>query len=56
VKRRIQVLATVNNQSQVSYQEMLDEPPVPVIPEPGTWALMGLGLVGLAWARKRHQA
>lgn len=30
--------------------------PVPSIPEPGTYALMGLGLVGLAWARRRHQA
>jgi hypothetical protein len=27
----------------------------PVIPEPGTWALMGLGLVGLAAARARKQ-
>lgn len=28
---------------------------LPVVPEPGTWALMGLGLVGLAWVR-RHKA
>ncbi|CAH0350850.1 PEP-CTERM sorting domain-containing protein [Aquabacterium sp. CECT 9606] len=28
---------------------------VPSIPEPGTYLLMGLGLVGLAWARRRHQ-
>jgi hypothetical protein len=26
------------------------------IPEPGTYALMGLGLFGLAWARRRHPA
>lgn len=30
------------------------EPPLPAIPEPSTWALMGLGLVGLGWAHKRH--
>lgn len=29
--------------------------PVPV-PEPGTWALMGLGLAGVALARRRHAA
>lgn len=28
---------------------------VPSIPEPSTYLLMGLGLVGLAWARRRHQ-
>lgn len=29
-------------------------PPIPTIPEPGTYALMGLGLAGLAWSRRRH--
>lgn len=30
---------------------------VQVVPEPGTWAMMGLGLVGLAgWARRRSAA
>ncbi len=28
----------------------------PAIPEPGTWALMGLGLVGLALVKRRTQA
>ena len=33
-------------------------PPVLVtaVPEPATYALMGLGLVGLSWARRRHVA
>ena len=29
-------------------------PPVPNIPEPGTWMLMGMGLAGVAWARRRQ--
>jgi hypothetical protein len=29
-------------------------PPVPNIPEPGTWMLMGLGMGGVAWARRRQ--
>lgn len=30
-------------------------PPIPGnVPEPGTWAMMGLGLVGLAWMRRRN--
>lgn len=29
-------------------------PPVPNIPEPGTWMLMGMGLSGVAWARRRR--
>lgn len=28
-------------------------PTIPAIPEPGTWALMGLGLAGLAFVRRR---
>lgn len=28
--------------------------PIPVIPEPGTYALMGLGLIGVAMARRRR--
>lgn len=27
----------------------------PAIPEPGTWALMGLGLAGLVWRTRRHR-
>lgn len=30
--------------------------PVRLVPEPSTYALMGLGLVGLAWVRARRQA
>lgn len=29
--------------------------PAPAIPEPGTWALMGLGLVGISAVARRHQ-
>lgn len=50
--------ATVNQNADFIYFPDFPpvEPEVPAIPEPGTWALMGLGLLGLAWARKRHQA
>lgn len=40
--------------SVTAYSALSVNPP-PVIPEPGTLALMGLGLVGLAWVR-RHKA
>ncbi len=50
----LHAMASVTNTAQVSYYEVLDPPTVPVIPEPGTCALMGLGLAGLAWARRRH--
>lgn len=31
-------------------------PPVPNIPEPGTWMMMGLGLGGVAWACRRRSS
>ncbi len=46
--------ASVEQVGYLNYYE--STPQIPTIPEPGTYALMGLGLVGLAWARKRHQA
>ncbi len=33
--------------------DWVPEPPTPTIPEPSTYALMGLGLVGIALARRR---
>ncbi len=30
-------------------------PTTPMIPEPSTWALMGLGLAGIGWAARRRQ-
>ncbi|RZI86676.1 MAG: PEP-CTERM sorting domain-containing protein [Rubrivivax sp.] len=38
-----------------AYVQTLDVPEVPGIPEPGTYALMGLGLMGIALARRRAQ-
>jgi hypothetical protein len=29
-------------------------PPVPNIPEPGTWMLMAMGMAGVVWARQRR--
>ncbi|MBA2722622.1 MAG: PEP-CTERM sorting domain-containing protein [Methylibium sp.] len=31
-------------------------PPMPAIPEPSTWALMGLGMAALTWAVRRQRA
>jgi len=35
--------------------DWVPETPIPTIPEPSTYALMGLGLVGLAWASRRQR-
>lgn len=35
--------------------QVFDLPPVRLVPEPSTYALMGLGLMGLTWARRRQR-
>jgi hypothetical protein len=37
-------------------QILLDEPGGPAVPEPGTWAMLGLGLGAVAWKSRRRKA
>lgn len=37
------------------FQNSMPDPVIPGVPEPATWAFMGLGLLGLAAVRPRHQ-
>jgi hypothetical protein len=45
----------LSNSFSIGGFEIEAEPPVSHVPEPGTLALLGLGLVGLAAARRRHR-
>jgi PEP-CTERM motif len=52
---RVNVQGTMYNQTVTRYWgDVVDVPTAPVIPEPGTWALMGLGLGAVALARRRQ--
>ncbi len=45
--------AQVNQAAGIQYTEVTP-PVVPGVPEPSTYALMGLGLAGLGWAHRRN--
>ncbi|MEY4765958.1 MAG: motif [Pseudomonadota bacterium] len=47
------MLSSQASQAGLAAGQMTLNLKVTAVPEPGTWALMGLGLVGLAFARRR---
>jgi PEP-CTERM motif len=52
---RVNVQGNLYSQTVTRYWgDVVDVPTAPVIPEPGTWALMGLGLGAVALARRRQ--
>ena len=52
---RVNVQGSLYSQSvSRTWGDVVDVPTAPVIPEPGTWALMGLGLGAVALARRRQ--
>ncbi len=46
----------LNTYAQVNVQEQLDPATAALVPEPGTYALMALGLLGVAGAARRRKA
>lgn len=52
---RVNVQGNLYSETVTRYWgDVVDVPTAPVIPEPGTWALMGLGLGAVALARRRQ--
>lgn len=41
------------NCTQFVVDNIVVNAPIPAVPEPATWAMMGLGLAGLGWMRRR---